>query len=194
MVIGEMQCFLVLLVITAAVGLWRGFLREVITMAIVLASIVFLMNGGDGLLHTFFFVNLPQAFHDLVYGNSGVTVGYPAVSTSTNTTGDYLFGLFTFLTLMAIGYGVGHHYGGAPKTTQHRLGGILPGLVNGAAISYYASKSIFPTTTVDLTSPSSALTQAYLPVILGIGLVGLVAVLLISAFASRSTSGGGGHH
>lgn len=191
MVIGQMQCFLVVLVITAIVGLSRGFLREVITMAIVLASMVFLLNGGDGLLHTFFFSNLPQALHDLVYGNSGVTVGTPAVSTP-NQTGDYLFGVASFLGLTALGYGVGHRYGGAPKTSQHRLGGILPGIVNGAAISYYASQTILPATQFNLTSPSGALTQAYLPVVLGLGLVGLVAVLVVSALSSRS--GGGGNH
>ena len=192
MIIGAMQCFLVILVVAATIGLWRGFLREVITMAIVLAAIIFLLNGGDGLLHTFFFTNLPQAFRDLIYGNSAVTVGNPTVTSSVNPTGDYLFNLTSFLALVGIGYGVGHRYGGVPATTQHRLGGVLPGLVNGSAISYYASKSIFPSTTIDLTSPSSALTQAYLPVILGIGLIGLVAVVLISAFASRST-GRGGH-
>jgi hypothetical protein len=185
-----MQCFLVILVITSVIGLWRGFLREVITMAIVLASVVFLINGGDGLMHQFFFVNLPQAFHDLVYGNNGVTVGYPTVTTTTNSTGEYLFSLAAFVGLMGLGYGVGHRYGGAPKTTQHRLGGILPGLVNGAAVSYYASKTIFPATQVDLTSPSSALTQAYLPVVLGLGLVGLVTVLVVSSLSSRK---GGGH-
>lgn len=190
MVIGPMQCFLVILVITAIIGLSRGFLREVITMAIVLASVVFLLNGGDGLLHSFFFNNLPQALHDLVYGNSGVTVGTPAVS-DPNPTGDYLFGIGSFLGLTGLGYVVGHRYGGPPASNQHRLGGILPGLVNGAAISYYASKSILPSTVFNLTSPSSALTQAYLPVILGLGLVGLVAVLVVSALSSRS--GGHGH-
>jgi hypothetical protein len=191
MVIGAMQCFLVTLVITGMIGLMRGFLREVITMAILLAAVVFLMNGGDGLLHNFFFVNLPQAIHDLVYGSNGVTVGTPAISTSSSSTGDYLFSVGSFLTLVLLGYGVGHRYGAKPATSQHRLGGVLPGLVNGAAISYYASNSIFPTTTFDLTSPSGALTQTYLPVVLGLGLVGLVAVLVVSSLSSRGGKGGG---
>jgi uncharacterized membrane protein len=190
MVIGAMQCFMIILVITSVIGLTRGFLREVITMAIVLAAVVFLVNGGDGLMHQFFFVNLPQAFHDLIYGSNGVTVGEPTVTTTTNTTGEYLFSLASFVGLICLGYGVGHRYGGAPKTNMHRLGGILPGLVNGAAVSYYASKTIFPATQVDLTSPSSALTQAYLPVVLGLGLVALVTVLVVSSLSSRK---GGGH-
>lgn len=193
MIIGATQCFLVVLLFTGVVGLMRGFLREVITMAIVLASVVFLLNGGDGLLHNFFFVNLPQALHDLVYGTNGVTVGVPTVSTSSTTSVDYLFSVGSFLALLGLGYGVGHRYGGKPATNLHRLGGVLPGLVNGAAIAYYASNSIFPATTVDLTSPSGVLTQAYLPVVLGLGLVGLVAVLVVSSLSSRSGGGGKGH-
>lgn len=189
MVIGAMQCFLVILLITGLIGFTRGFLREVITMAIVLATVVFLVNGGDGLLHNFFFVNLPAAMRDLVYGNSSVTVGTPTVTTTPNPTTNNLFGVASFLSLTGLGYFVGHRYGGKPATNLHRLGGVLPGLVNGAAVSYYASQSILPAT-VDVTSPSSALTQAYLPVVLGIGLVGLIAVLVVSSLSSRR---GGGH-
>ncbi len=191
MVIGATQCFFVVLLITGLVGLMRGFLREVITMALVLGAVLFLLNGGDGLLHHFVFVNLPTAIHDLIYGDSAVTVGTPSVS-APNPTGDYLFGLSSFLGLMGLGYVVGHKYGGPPATNQHRIGGILPGLVNGAAISYYTSRSILPGTTVNLTSPNDALTQMYLPIILGLGLVGLVVVLIMSSISKGGKGGSGG--
>jgi hypothetical protein len=191
MILNATQCFFVVLLITGLIGLARGFMREVITMALVLGAVLFLLNGGDGLMHHFFFVNLPRAFHDLIYGSSAVTVGTPTVS-APNPTGDYLFGLSSFLGLMGLGYAVGHKYGSPPATYQHKVGGILPGLVNGAAISYYATQSILPSTTVDLTSPNGALTQMYLPIILGVGLVGLILVLVVSSMSKGGKGGGGG--
>jgi hypothetical protein len=193
MVVGATQCFFVVLLITGLIGLMRGWVREIITMAIVLGAVVFLLSGGGGLLHQFFFVNLPNAFHDLIFGNSAVSVAGPTVSTSTNTTGDYLFGLASFLGLMGLGYWVGHHYGTPPKTNTHRLGGVLPGLVNGAAMSYYTSQTILPSTQLDLTSPSGALTQMFLPIVLGLGLVGLILVLVVSALSKGGGSKGGSH-
>lgn len=194
MVVGATQCFFVVLLITGLIGLMRGWVREIITMAIVLGAVVFLLNGGGGLLHQFFFVNMPDAFHDLIFGNNAVSVAGPTVSTSTNTTGDYLFGLASFLGLMGLSYGVGHRYGTPPKTHTHRLGGVLPGLVNGAAMSYYVSQTILPSTQLDLTSPSGALTQMYLPIVLGLGLVGLILVLVVSAMSKGGGGSKGGGH
>ena len=179
MVIGSFQCFLVFLVITAFIGFARGWMREIITMAIILGAVLFLLNGGGGLLHQFFFVNLPAAFHDLFFGNSGVTAGTPTVS-APNPTEDYLFGIASFLGLMGLAYGVGHKYGAPATTNQHRLTGILPGTVSGASMAYYASNTILPNTTLDLSSPSGVITRLYLPIILGLGLMGLVVILLIS--------------
>lgn len=184
MVIGPSQCFFVVLLIAAFVGLSRGFMREVVTMAIILASVLFLLNGGNGLLHQFLFVNMPNAFRVLIFGDSAVNAGTPVVS-NPNPTGDYLFGLGSFLVLTALAYLVGHRYGQPAKTNQHRLGGMLPGLVNGAAIAYYASNTILPSTTVNLTSPTDTLTRLYLPIIFGFGLLALVLVLVVSSFAKK---------
>jgi hypothetical protein len=185
-VIGSFQCFLVFLVITAFIGFARGWMREIITMAIIMGAVLFLLNGGDGLLHQFFFVNLPNAFHDLFFGTSAVAAGTPTVSTP-NPTEDYLFGFASFLGLMGLGYGVGHKFGAPATTSAHRLTGVLPGTVSGASMAYYASNTILPNTTLDLSSPSGVITRLYLPVILGLGLLGLVVILLIS----RAGKGGG---
>jgi hypothetical protein len=192
MVLGATQCFFVVLVITGAIGLMRGFVREIITMAIMLGTVLFLLNGGDGLIHQFFFVNLPNAFHDLIFGTSSVSVGSPTVS-SPNPTGDYLFSVATFLGLTGLGYGVGHKYGGPPASNQHRLGGVLPGLVNGAAIAYYGTKEILPSTQFAFNTPSDVLTQMYLPIVLGLGLVGLIVVLVVTALSKGGGAGGKGH-
>lgn len=184
MVIGSAQCFFVILLITAFIGLSRGFMREVVTMAIVLAAVLFLLNGGNGALYHFIFVNLPHAFRVLIFGDSAVNAGAPDVSTP-NPTGDHLFAVGSFLALTGLAYLVGHRYGQPPKTNQHRLGGVLPGLVNGAAIAYYASNTILPSTTINLTSPTDTLTRLYLPIIFGFGLLALVLVLVVSAFAKK---------
>jgi hypothetical protein len=188
MIVGPTQCFFVILLITAFIGLSRGWVREIITMAIVLATVLFLLNGGDGLLHQFIFVNVPTALHDLVFGTSPASVPAPPVSVP-DPTRDYLFGVLSFGVLTILGYVVGHRFGTPPTTNQHRMGGVLPGLVNGAAIAYYASNTIFPSTTVNLTSPTDMLTRVYLPIILGIGLLGMVAVLLLARGSKGGSSG-----
>jgi hypothetical protein len=191
MVVGAMQCFFVILLITAFIGMSRGFMREAITMAIVLASILFLANGGNGLIHQFFFVNLPNAFRVLLFGGSAVSTGDPTVSQA-NTAGDALFALASFLGLMGLGYGVGHKYGPPATTNQHHIGGILPGLVNGAAISYYFTNSLLPQFQLDLNTPSDTLTAFYLPIILGFGLLALIVILLVSSMSKKGAKGGGG--
>jgi hypothetical protein len=190
MIVGPTQCFFVILLITAFVGLSRGWVREIITMAIVLGTVLFLLNGGDGLLHQFLFVNVPTALHDLIFGTSPTTVPTPPISVPAQTR-ESVFGVVTFFILIALAYLAGQRWGSAPTTNQHRLGGILPGLVTGAAISYYVSNAILPSTEVDLTSPTDTLTRVYLPIILGIGLLGMVLVLLL-ARGSKGGSGGSG--
>lgn len=179
MVIGSFQCFLFFLLITAFIGFARGWMREVITMAIILGAVLFLLNGGTGLLHQFLFVNLPNAFRVLFFGSGAVTAGAPTVSTP-NPVGDFAFSVSSFLGLMGLGYGVGHKYGTPATTNQHRLTGILPGLVSGASMAYYGSNTILPNMTLDLSSPSGVITRLYLPIILGVGLLGLIVILLIS--------------
>ena len=185
MVIGSFQCFLVFLLITAFIGFARGWMREIITMAIILGSVLFLLDGGNGLLHQFLFVNLPNAFRVLFLGTDAVTTATPTVSIP-NPTEDYLFGIASFLGLSGLGYGVGHKFGTPATTNAHRVTGVLPGTVSGAAMAYYASNTILPATTLDLSSPSSVITRLYLPVILGLGLVGLVIILLVSRAGKSS--------
>jgi hypothetical protein len=189
--VGPTQCYIVIVLITAFIGLSRGFVREVITMAIVLGTVLFLLNGGDGLLHQFIFVNVPTALHDLIFGTSTTSVPTPPVNVPPQTR-ESLFGVLSFFILMVLAYLAGQRFGSPPTTNQHRLGGILPGLVTGAAIAYYVSNAILPSTTVDLTSPTDTLTRVDLPIILGIGLLGLVVALLMSRGSKSGSSGSGG--
>jgi hypothetical protein len=191
MIVGPTQCYFVILVITAFIGLSRGWVREIITMAIVLGTVLFLLNGGDSLMHQFIFVNVPTALHELFFGTSDATVPSPPVSVP-NSTRDYLFGVISFGALIILAYIVGNRFGAPATTNQHRMGGILPGLVTGAAIAYYASNAVLPSTTLDLTSPTGMLTRVDLPIILGIGLLGMVVVLLLARGSKGGSKGGSG--
>ncbi len=191
MIVGPTQCFFVILLVTAFIGLSRGWVREVITMAIVLATVLFLLNGGDQLLHQFIFVNVPAALHDLIFGTSTAATPSPPVSVSSSTR-ESLFGVMSFGILTVLGYLVGHRFGSPPATNQHRVGGIVPGVVNGAAISYYVSNAILPSTTVNVSSPTDALTRIYLPIVLGVGLLAMVVALLVARGSKGGSSGAGG--
>ncbi len=54
-VVDQGQCFLLILLIGAIVGFWRGGVREVITCAVILGAVLFLVAGGthwlDGSRH-----------------------------------------------------------------------------------------------------------------------------------------------
>lgn len=191
MVIGAAQCFFVILVVAGVVGLFRGFVREIITMAIVLAAILFLSNNGNNLIQQFLFVNLPNAAHVLVFGDGVVSTADP--TGAANPAMGVSSAVATFLTLMGLGYVFGHRVGTPPTTAQHRLAGVLPGLVNGGAIAYYFSNSILPQFSLQLTGPDSGTTGYYLPIILGVGLVLVIAILLFSLLGKRSGGGGGKH-
>ena len=174
MFIGQTQCFTIVLLISGLVGMWRGWMREVITLAITLGSVLFLLNGGNDLLYQFFFVKIPRAFSDLFFGPSQLGLGDPTIPTP-NPAGTF-FGVASFLGLTGLGYLVGHRHGGAPTKNIHRVVGIVPGVMNGMALSYYATRTIF----ISGALPTSGLTQAYLPAILGLGLVAVVIALLAS--------------
>ncbi|HEY7781856.1 MAG TPA: CvpA family protein [Ktedonobacterales bacterium] len=190
MIIGAAQCFFIILVVAGLVGLMRGFVREIITMAIVLAAILFLSNSGNNLIQQFLFVNLPNAFHVLVFGDGLVSTADP--SGQANPAMGASSAVVSFLTLMGLGYVVGHRFGAPAASAQHRLAGILPGLVNGTAIAYYFSNSILPQFQLQLSGPNNATTAYYLPIVLGAGLVMVIAILLFTLLGRRSGGGGGG--
>ena len=72
MYIGPAQSVLLFCLLTGLAGWWRGWGREIITIAITLASVLFLVNGGITWLWQFIFYSVPQAFNQLFLGTSGV--------------------------------------------------------------------------------------------------------------------------
>ncbi|MEO7002862.1 MAG: hypothetical protein ABI068_13660 [Ktedonobacterales bacterium] len=172
MVIGETQCLFFLLLIAATVGFVRGWQREVITAAILLGVVLFLVVGGNSIIWNFLFVGLPN----LVQGPAAAGAATQAASTSPMN--PYV-SLLEFTGLTSVGYVVGHRYGAPAKTSQHRLTGTLAGLTNGSVVTFFLSRNILPETTVDFTSPSTSLATSYLITFFGLGLIALLLVVLV---------------
>jgi hypothetical protein len=182
MTITQNECLFIILLVAAFIGLWRGWIREVITTAILLGVILFLTLGGQGVLYQFIFVNLVDAIRALFSGNSSVSV---APSTpSQPAQGDFLFTSLTFIVLTGISYLVGHRAGRPPTAASHRLTGIIPGAVNGVAIAFYSVKYIIPQLSVSVQSPDQTTVSNYLPVVFGLALIAVIVVLI--ALSTRS--------
>ncbi len=176
MTITSGECFFVIILIAAFIGLWRGWIREVITTAILLGVILFLMLGGAGILYHFIFVNLVDSINALISGSS---VSVPASNTSSQPAqGDFLFGLVTFLGLTSIGYLVGHKAGKPPASTTHRLTGIIPGIVNGVAVVFYTVRNIIPQLNLSVQTPDLTTVSSYLPIIFGLALLAVIIILI----------------
>ncbi|HEV7126721.1 MAG TPA: hypothetical protein VGN32_04680 [Ktedonobacterales bacterium] len=165
---------LITLLITAAIGVKRGWGREVITTAIVLGTLLFLIVGGDRFI-TGLFVGASSP----VDANSCLGT---ALANATRTVSGLIFGGMTLL-----GYYAGRWHGQRPASGNHRVAGAVAGLVTGGAIVYYVSRNLFPGGQLLLQMPDSSTPLASLPMILGIGLVALVAILFIAKQGNKTS-------
>lgn len=173
MSISQTQCFMIALVLTGAIGARRGWGREVITCAIILGTVLFLSNGGGNVLANW----LTQTATSASASGGG---GAPICGIN-----GQLLSTLVFAGMSWLGYGAGTKYGNPPKTHNHRIAGTIPGAMNGAAMAYYVSNSMLPGRQVLVNSPSPAFAGNFLPEVIGIGLIGLLAVLFIAAQATK---------
>jgi hypothetical protein len=176
-VIPQSQAFLWALVFGGIIGSVRGWHREVITAAIVLASVLFLSNGGGNLISNIF-----------IHGAGAATQPSSATSYSSACYADLpnTVSNVTFVGLTFLGYRVGRIYAPPPALAHHRITGIIPGLVNGGAIAFYVSRSILPGTSLVIGTPSPAAASSYLPLVFGLGILCLLVVLFITSQAGKS--------
>jgi hypothetical protein len=190
MYIGPSQCFLLFVLMTGLAGMWRGWLRETITLAITLASVLFLLNGGIEWLWRFVFYSVPQAFNELFFGTSQV---YWVQPVGTNLQKPDPYGTFflwaSFIVTVGLGYIFGHRYGGKPKLLLSRVMGGILGAINGVVIVFYATKQLFWGGSVTIVSPDSGFAGLVLPGALGLGLV-IVALALLATWSGKA----GGEH
>lgn len=194
MVIGQAQCFLIAVVVGAAIGARRGWHREVITSAIVLGTVFFLtLGGGDALAQwlTHGLIGTASAHGFSASGGTpppatGGTPQYPLLSQAAPSAAGCTFinpqllSSVIFVGMTWLGYGAGKKYGQPPKSQTHNLAGIIPGGINGGAIAYYLSNAVLPSQPVLLETPSPTLASSYLPLVFGIGLLAVLALLFVA--------------
>ncbi|MGZ3584505.1 MAG: hypothetical protein ACXVCO_07845 [Ktedonobacterales bacterium] len=196
MSINAFQLLVIVLVITGAIGVRRGWQREVITTAILLSTLAFLSLGGAAFILHFFsqgFVSTASA-HALSGGGPDVSTGSasggggstPQTPLACIETGAQSLSNFIFIGMTWLGYWAGSKHGQPPKNGTHRLAGIVPGAINGAVIMYYVSHAGLLASQVVVESPSATSVSTFLPIVLALGLVGLLAVLFVASQGHKS--------
>lgn len=179
MIVTPTQAILFAVGLGAIAGFRRGWGKEVIACAIVLGTLFFLNLGGAALLASFFSRGL----------TTSATIADPpgdASRVAVCTLGlQHTVSMMVFFLMTWLGYRTSAKQGAVPKSSNHRLAGLIPGGINGGAIAYYVSQNVFPGTQVLVNTPGRVDMANYLPEIFAIGLVGLLAVLFVTSQASK---------
>jgi len=168
MILTENQFFFVLLLIAAVTGYARGWHREIITTAVVLGCVLFLTIGGGDVLAQILFVAIPDVLR-----------GDPLRLNFTNATPNPAVDAITLTVFTVLGHLAGSRFGAAPKSSQHRLSGMIAGAVTGLALVYYITRKLLPVTTFGVTSPSSSLVTTWVIALFGLGLILLLFIALV---------------
>ena len=181
MIITPTQAILVAVGLGAIAGFRRGWGKEVIACAMVLGTLFFLNLGGAALLASFFARGI----------TTSATVADPpgdAARVAVCTVGlQHTVSMMVFFLMTWLGYRTSAKHGVVPKSSNHRVAGLIPGAVNGGSIAYYVSQNVFPGTQVLVNTPGRVDMATYLPEIFALGLVGLLAVLFVTSQASKAS-------
>jgi Colicin V production protein len=179
------QFIFIIIIVFGIIGFYRGWRREIISLAFVLGGILFFYLGGGKGLAQFVFVKIPVILQDL-FGS----VGGPRTQPPQPSSGAIiLLSIVAFVAIVVIGYIVGNKAFPKPAQPVERFLGIIPGIVAGyALISYLASASPKSTFTFGVATPDQRVVGNYVLVIFLIAVAAAVAGLL----ASRAKKGSGG--
>lgn len=168
MTVTSNQLFFALLFAAAAIGYARGWHREIITTAVILGCVLFLTIGGGDVLAEILFVVIP----DFVRGIA------PNIN-FTNPAPNLGVDMIMLIAFVVLGHLAGTRFGTAPKSAQHRLSGMVAGMVTGLALIYYITRKLLPVTTFRATSPSNGLVTTWVIGLFGVGLILLLFVALV---------------
>ncbi len=174
----QQQCFVVAIVAFGLIGFWRGWRREVISLAFALTGVLFLLLNGGGALAQLVFVKTPIIIHD-IFSN-----GPAPATTKPDASAVLIVTLITFVVIVVIGYMIGNRAfpGGKGLAPAERLLGILPGLVTGYFLITYIA-NIFnksPLITVGFGTPTQDVVTNYVPLLIIVAIVAVVAGLIAS--------------
>ncbi len=173
------QCFFIAIIVFGILGLYRGWRREIISLAFVLAGVLFLILARGG-LPQFVFVNLPRAINTLLTGSAPTQ---PATTVAASDPRSTLTIAVFFFAFVVVGYLVSNR--AAPKAAspaEHILG-VIPGVVAGYAVLNFVTNALGQTSlyTVDVNTPNQNLISSYLLVIFIVAVVAIIAGLIAAS-------------
>lgn len=182
------QCFVIAMVAFGLIGFWRGWKREVISLAFALTGVLFLLLNGGNAIAQIVFVKMPIVIHDIF------ATGPAPATTPPSPTAVLIVTLITFIGIVVLGYYIGNRAfpGGKSLTPGERLLGILPGLITGFFLITYIS-NIFaksPIITVGFGTPAETLVTTYVPLLIVVAIVVVVAGLIASRAKKSGASSG----
>ena len=169
MALSQSQCIFIVTLVTAAWGYYRGLGRAIITCAMILGGVLFLTVGGSGALGHFIGVTLPAV----------VAGGVPPAYDPTTEPANPVMDLLILVGLTGLAHVMGTHFGAPASKAEHRIGGMAAGAVTGLALMYYVTERLLPSTTIQMTSPSSTIVISYMIGLFGLGLMVLLIIALV---------------
>lgn len=181
------QCLFLIVLVFAISGFMRGWRRELLSLAFILAAVLVIGIGGGTAVAQWIFVRIPLAFEN---PNNLQTPPPP------NGTEVAIVTVLTFVTLIIIGYLIGRRVFPKATTPADRVWGLILGIFAGLAIYYTVSKMApvltnGPDVGLLIPSPSQDVIGNSLILIFVVVIV-LVIIGLITSNAKKSSSGGGG--
>lgn len=180
------QFFFIAIFAFGVVGFYRGWRREVVSMAFSLAAVLFLYLGGGKSLAEFVFVRLPVILR-VVVGDTSSAKPPPAPS-DVNILATTII---AFVVLVALGYIIGNKAFPRAATPADHFLGVIPAVVTGYALITYIT-NVFaksPLITVGINTPSQSLIGNYLLIIFVVAVVAVIAGL-IAANVKKSSGAG----
>lgn len=127
------QFYLIIIAIFAIIGFARGWRREIISMAFIVPTVLFLYVGGGNGLAGFFLQRIPYGTNFLTAG----AVGPKTLPPAPDGNQVLVVSVITLVAVIVLGFLVGNRAFSAKDSASHpthRFLGIIPGMVEGVAI------------------------------------------------------------
>jgi hypothetical protein len=178
------QCFFIAILAFGVLGFYRGWRREVVSMAFSLAGVLFLYLGGGKSLADFVFMRLPVILQVISGGTSSTKPSPPPSDVNVLATT-----IIAFVAIVALGYIIGNRAFPKAVTPADRFLGVIPAVVTGYALITYVT-NVFaksPLITIGVNTPSQSLIGNYLLIIFVVAVVAVIAGLI----AANAKKGGG---
>jgi hypothetical protein len=181
------QCFFIAILAFGVLGFYRGWRREVVSMAFSLAGVLFLYLGGGKSLAEFVFLRLPVILQVVSGGTSSSKPPPPPSDVNVLATT-----IIAFVAIVALGYIIGNRAFPKAVTPADRFLGVIPAVVTGYALITYVTNAFAksPLITIGVNTPSQSLIGNYLLIIFVVAVVAVIAGL-IAANAKKDGGAGG---